>query len=278
MNRTTRFALAIIAGAAIPMSLAPAAIAADEPAVKAKSDESKSMDKDAKKVWDRSIKATMGKAAKDRDSVKNIVSKGKMAMPGQGIEAPLTVMIVPGEGMRMTIEIPGMGSFDQGFYKGTAWGNNMMSGPTVMDGAEADQLARESDFFADLNWQKYYDSITYKGQETITLQDGSEVTADILELDPVDTDDVNTNYYDAETGLVVKTVSMVAIPGGVTVPSTTYMSDYKKLENDMQVPHKIVAVMGPQQQVLEFTEIKVNAELEDDALQPPAEVMELMED
>ena len=277
MKRTTRFTLALIAGATIPMSLAPAALAFDEPATKAASD-AKSMDKDAKKVWDRSVKASMGEAAEDRSSVKNIVSSGKMSMPGQGIEAPLTVTIVPGEGMRMAIEIPGMGAFDQGVYKGTAWSNNMMSGPTVLEGDEAEQLTRESDFFADMHWEKYYDSITYKGQETITLQDGTEITADVLELDPVDSDEVNTNYYNAETGLVVKSVSMVAIPGGGQIPSTTYMSDYRKLDNGMQFPHKTVIVMGPQQQILELSSVELNADLEDDALQPPADVLELMED
>ncbi len=277
MKRTTRFTLALIAGATIPMSLAPAALAFDEPATKAASD-AKSMDKDAKKVWDRSVKASMGEAAEDRGSVKNIVSSGKMSMPGQGIEAPLTVTIVPGEGMRMAIEIPGMGAFDQGVYKGTAWSNNMMSGPAVLEGDEAEQLTRESDFFADMHWEKYYDSITYKGQETITLQDGTEITADVLELDPVDSDEVNTNYYNAETGLVVKSVSMVAIPGGGQIPSTTYMSDYRKLDNGMQFPHKTVIVMGPQQQILELSSVELNADLEDDALQPPADVLELMED
>lgn len=278
MKRTTRFTLALIAGATIPMSLAPAAYA-DEPAsTKATSADAKQMDADAKKVWDRSIQATMGKAAKNRDSVKNIVSVGKMSLPAQGIEAPITLTIVPGEGMRMAIEIPGMGAFDQGVYKGTAWSNNMMSGPTVMEGEEAEQLERESDFFADLHWEKYYDSVTYKGQETIELQDGTEVTADVLELDPVDSDDVNTNYYNAENGLLVKSVSMVAIPGGATVPSTSYMSDYHKLDNGMQFPHKTVIVMGPQQQILELTEITLNADIDDDALQPPAEVMEMMED
>jgi len=277
MKRTTTRTLALIAGAMIPMTLTGAATAsagavdhhetaAAEPKIDAK----------AKKVWDRYVEKTLGDAAQNRDMVESVVTEGRMEMKAQGMTMRMRMVILPGEGTRMTMTIPQMGQFDQGSYKGTVWSNNMMQGPRILEGAEAAQFSEEGDIFADLEWDKYYDEISYEGEETISHEDGTEVETHVLTLDPKRSDSEETQYFSKETGLLVKTVTMIAMPGQGEAPSENFISDYREREG-LMFPFRIVSKLGPQEQVITFTDVEVNAEVDESEIEPPQEIKDMMD-
>ena len=64
------------------------------------------------------------------------------------------------------------------------------------------------------------------------------------------------------------------------IATTTRMTDYREVQTEagpMMQPFKIEVSMAGQQQVITLEQIEVNPELDADALEPPAEVKELMD-
>ncbi len=278
-SNTRHTTLAMLLAAAMPMILSTPALAGPghgHSEEVAKTTDAPTMDAKAKAVWDKSIKASLSENAEER-GVKTMRLTGTMSMPAQGINATMNIFIAKDQGMRLDMEIPGIGSFEQGISGDVAWSNNMMEGPKIIEGDEAKQLFKQLDLYADLNWEKYYQSITFKGQETITLPDDTEMQTNVLELVSIDNGTVSTQYYNADTGLLAKAVSTVAIPGGGEMPSTAYTTKYREIEG-LMIPFKTVSSSGPMKQIIEFSEVLVNDEIKDGELDLPEDIKELLED
>ena len=179
----------------------------------------------------------------------------------------------------MAMEIPGLGAFEQGVSGEVAWSSDMMSGPKILDEDEAKQYLKQLDIYADIHWDQYYQSITYKGEETITLPDDSEVMTSVLELISIDDDEgtPSTQYFDVETGLLVKATTIVAISGGAMVPTTAYTMDYRET-GGITLPFKTISMIGPMQQVIEFSSVELNVEVGENELDLPEEIQELIEE
>lgn len=234
-----------------------------------------SMDAKAKKVWDRANKVTLGEDAEKRE-VKTVRMTGTMSLPAQGINADMNILIVSDKGMVLSFEIPGLGAFNQGVSGDVVWSSDMMSGPKILDEDEAGVLLDQMDLYANLNWEEHYESISYKGQETVTMPDDSKVETDVLELTSIEDQTVTTNYYASDTGLLIRTDTLTAMAGS-KIPSTSYTSDFREIEG-MMFPFKTVASVGPNQQLIEFTEIDINGEVDDNELELPEDIKELLED
>lgn len=273
-TRTTTKTLAMLIATAAPMALTSSAIAGPEHnhAADAKAP---SMDAKAKKIWDRANLATLGENAEQRE-VKTVRMVGTMSMPAQGITADMNILLVAEKGMTLSFEIPGLGAFNQGVLGDVVWSNDIMSGPRILDEDEAMVLLDQMDLYANLNWEEHYESITYKGQETVTMPDDTEIKADVLDLTSIKDQTVTTNYYASDTGLLIRTDTLTAMAGS-KIPSTSYTSDYRELEG-MMFPFKTVASVGPNQQLIEFSEITVNGEVDESELELPEDIKELLED
>ncbi|MCX7798688.1 MAG: insulinase family protein [Melioribacter sp.] len=70
-----------------------------------------------------------------------------------------------------------------------------------------------------------------------------------------------TNYYDVETGLLIRTVSNVTTPQG-SFSQTMDMSDYREVQG-IKYPFKYIQSFGPQSIELTVTSIEVNTGLPD---------------
>lgn len=272
MKTAKRLTLAILIAAAMPLTLTGSALAGPDSSVKEAV--APKMDAKAKAVWDRSIEASLSENAKD-EWVKSMRLIGTMSVPAQGISAEMNILIATNLGMRLNIVLPGMGTFEQGVSGDVAWSNNM-EGPKILEGDEAKQLAKELDLYADLRWDQYYASITYKGEETITMPDDTEVNTSVLELTDIEDESVSTQYFDTETGLLVMAETTVSMNGS-KIPSTAYTMDYREVEGIM-IPFKTISSSGPIQQIIEFSKIEVNGEIADGELDLPEDVQELIED
>jgi hypothetical protein len=277
MKNTKRTALALlIAATAMPLTIAMPALAGPDESASAVATEKPTMDAKAKKIWERAIEAGMTKNA-DEEWIKSVRMVGTMSMPSQGITADMNVLMVPESGMRLTMTIPGMGSFNQGVLGDVVWSSDMMSGPKILEDEESEALLKEMDLFADVHWDEYYQSITYTGEESIEMPDGTAVKTQVLELTAIDTGDVSTRYYDIETGHTIKVMAIAEIPGGGKVPTTTYNTDFREV-NGVTMAFKNTVSTGPMQQIIEFSEIEINGEYEESDLALPEDVAELLED
>jgi len=276
MKNTKRLTLMILAAAVMPLSLANPALGFEPDAMSAKAAPAPSMNAKAKEIWDRSLEESM-KGKKGENWLQNMRLIGTMSMPSQGISAEMNVLIVNSKGMQLSIEIPGLGSFEQGVSGDVVWSNSMMEGPKILEGNEATQLLKEIDLYADLNWEQYYQSISYTGEETIEMPDDTKITTSVLELVSIEDGTPSTRYYSTETGLLAKAVTEVSIPGGAKMPSTAYTMDYRDISG-MMIPFKSISLSGPMKQVIEFSSVEINGEIGDDELALPEDIKELLED
>ena len=276
MKNTKNLLRGLIIAAAMPLAIAAPAIAGPEHNHDTMTADAPTMDAKAKKVWDRSIEATMnGKT--DQEWIDSVRMTGTMSMPSQGISAEMNILIVPDSGMTLAITIPGMGAFASGVNGDVVWSSNMMEGPKILEGAEAKQMSEQMDVMADLHWEKYFSSVTYKGEEEIELPNDTTVNTHVLELTSITDGEVSTRYFDADSGLTVMSVTMAAIPGGGKIPATTYMLDYREVEG-MMMSFKNISSTGPMQQVIEFDKVEINGDVKPGELDLPADVKELIED
>ncbi|MFK7759928.1 MAG: hypothetical protein AB8C13_08275 [Phycisphaerales bacterium] len=281
MNTKKSTTLAILIAATLPLSLTGAAFAGpehnhDHDAMASDHAAEPTMDAKAKMVWDKAIEATMSENAKD-EWVKSMRMSGVMSIPSQGIDAKLNILMATGQGMYFEMDIPGLGSFEQGVNGDIVWSNNMMEGPKVLDGKQATQMLQQMDFYADLHWDQYFQTISYMGEETITMPDGTDVKTHKLELISLEDGSVSNRFYDAESGLNVMASSMIEIAGGAQVPSTSYNMDFRDVEG-MMFPFKTVSSSGPMEQIMTFDSVEVNVDLQDGELELPEDIKELVED
>ena len=69
------------------------------------------------------------------------------------------------------------------------------------------------------------------------------------------------NYYDKESGFLVKQSKIMETPQGV-ITQDTFLDDYKEVEG-VKYPFKIRQSVGPQAIEMEVTSIKINSGLSD---------------
>ncbi len=269
-------AAAPIAAATAAVSLAPSVqptgTAADE---KKEAPKKAEIDEKAQEVLDRAIATHLGAHAKKKD-IRSVRSSGAMVMQAMGMTADIE-MLMDGEGnVAIQQTIPNFGTVRSGVTDGVGWSFSELTGPTIMSDAEVAQTRQQADIYGELNWADRASSITYAGESTVTLPDGS--TRPTHQLTVVDraTGNEETHHYDLEKGWRVQSVTTQMVPGQGEIPLTTTFLDYKKI-GEMQVPHRSVVSVGPQEIEMRISEWEVNADVPKDAFAMPEEVKAIAE-
>ena len=220
-----------------------------------------------KDVLLRFLEKTGGRAAYEKHTAR--VVTGTMEMAAMGIKAPYTLTQAAPDKFRMTIDIPGMGKFDQGGDGATVWGVDPMNGPRVLPPAEAEQVVRGMVFNAELEPEKMW-----KTMETAGLEDvNAKATYKVVLTPPTGT--ATTNYYEVESGLLVKSVQIVKSPMG-DVPTESLISEYKDFDG-IKVATLNVQQLGPMLQKMTIDKVEHPANVEGDVLALPAEIKALMD-
>ena len=83
-----------------------------------------------------------------------------------------------------------------------------------------------------------------------------------------------TYFFDQKSGLLAKTVSIVASQMG-DIPVEAFPSDYRK-EGDILVSHKTTMKLMSQDRVMTITSVAYNAAIPDSVFAVPAAIQELL--
>ncbi|MEQ8770484.1 MAG: hypothetical protein RIB60_08250 [Phycisphaerales bacterium] len=233
-----------------------------------KADAQSVVDPKADAVLARSVETMWGELAETRD-IESAHMKGKILIASAGIEGTVQMWIdVDDEVMKSVFTIPGLDTQQQGVFEDTAWSDSLMAGPRLMEGDEAAQLMRETDFFSDIDYEKTYSTREHLGTEEIDgeacdkirlvfAEDGSEVM----------------NWYSPKGLLVQQTQTVVNQMGEISIK--TVFEDYRQVGLAMMPFRTVIEAIGPAM-VLQFDEITVNEPLEEDDLKPTPGVLKLM--
>ena len=220
---------------------------------------------DAAAVLQHYVDATGGKAA--YEAIHTETATGAFSIAAAGIDGTIKEYSAAPARAYAVMEIPGVGKMEAGTDGKIAWENSALIGARLLSGDEASTAFRKAATDLMTNWKKYYKSAEVSGVETV---DGK--TCYKLTMTPLQ-GAVETDYYDKDSGFLVKSTATYDTPMG-PVPTETILSDYKK-QGDLTLPFHIQQKMAGQQFDIKLEKVELNADVPDSRFEPPAEVRAL---
>lgn len=260
-RRIVLAAAVALGGLSLPWSSAPTlgvgVALADEPAAaKLPSGE---------EILDAYVKATGGADAYTK--LENRTSTGSVDIPAVGIKGSIvTVQAAPNKA-RITMDLPGVGKSEQGTDGETVWEKNPVTGVRILEGAERDMMLRQLRFNAELNWKE-----SYKSAETVAMEDVEGKPAYKVKLTAHD-GSVTHNYYDKESGLLLKSDSIYKSQMG-DMPISVLVGEYKEVDG-IKMPMLATQTLQGMQMKLVTESVQHNTTLAADAFELPEEVKAL---
>lgn len=221
----------------------------------------------AKEIMEKYIEATGGRAAYEK--LKSREAVGSMEIPQQGLKGQTNLLQAAPNRMRMKVDLGGFGSQTTGTDGENAWSVDTIQGARMLTGDEKASMIRQATFNSELNWETLYKEVKAEAEEDVNGKPAYAVTMVTHDGQK------STNYYDKESGLLVKTMTVAKSPMG-EIPMESWYAEYKEVDG-IKVPHKttISSAMG-MQIVMTIDSLKHNAELPADAFAMPDEVKKLM--
>ena len=176
---------------------------------------------EAKEIIERYVRALGGRDALSKH--KSRYEKGTIELSPMGIKGTVETFSRSDDRALTKLSIDGIGDIFEGFDGKTAWSVNPVQGNRVKSGTELAQAKRNSTFRRELNLDKMYDGLKVRGIEKVGERDTYVVVASSAGLP----DDIL--YFDTETGLLMRSDSIVVTPEGNQAMSSFY-DDYREVE------------------------------------------------
>ncbi len=204
----------------------------------------------AKSVIDNYIAAIGGRANVEKVKDKLTSLKGSI----QGMEIKLDIS---NKAPNKSLSITDAGMMkQQTVFDGTKGKITAMGNEKIFEGDDLLQLKLESTLNLFLDYESAGITPKLTGMEKVDGKDAYVVSLSLPN------GKIWLNYYDKESGLLVKESKTMETPQGAFTQSTL-MKDYKEVEG-VKYPFKLSQSFGPQIIELEVTSIKVNSGLDDE--------------
>jgi len=213
----------------------------------------------ADQILDRYIQATGGRAAWQK--VLSRVSKGTIEVPSMNLSGTIEIYEKAPDRFLSIIRVAGA-SFRHGFDGTTGWTDDPQNGAREQTGVELDETRREADFYYPLELKKLYVKLTVAGTEKIGDRTAYVLEAEVPEGDP------DKLYFDAMTGLPLRTVSHRHSPDGVTDLREDF-EDFRDVDG-IKMAFVIHEVAGESVITVKLDEMHHNVSLDDEQFAKPA--------
>lgn len=150
----------------------------------------------------------------------DFVSVGTMQMPAAGMTGKQTITKV-GEGLRVLIELPGLGTIEQGYDGEYAWSVDPMQGPRLLTEDEKGAIEEQGEVCAEASTK--YSELAVAGAEDVLERPSWKVTGIDKEGEPV------AFWFDQENGLMLGTQRVQKSAMG-KVKSVVWMEEYQDFQ------------------------------------------------
>ena len=230
---------------------------------------------DGKQLLEDYLEVTGGKEKRAAIKSQQMIGKLKMSIPGAGdIEAPITVQQAKPNKFQMIVDLTkmGAGTMNQGTDGEVAWDIGPQ-GARLLEGEMKERTMKRADMTREIDPAANYSTIESVAEENI---DGKKTYK--VKFTPKDGTDDEYRFFDAETKLMVKTITKQKTPMGAVDVETT-VADYRDVNGMKMAFRNEVMVELPgmkQKQIIAFDEIKINADMPSDAFQVPAAIQEII--
>ena len=188
----------------------------------------------AKDLMARHDAAVGGRAAIEKFS--SMHQTGTFSIAAMGLEAPVDIYKAKPNMYLMKVVLGPVGEVMQGSDGKTLWIIQPQQGATILEGAPAEAMKANTDFFAGL-----HDPSLYKSAETIELADFDGRKCYKVKL-VSNSGTESYEFFDASTGLRAGAMATVETPMG-KVEQTSVPSDYKEF-GGIKFPTRIVSKQG----------------------------------
>ncbi len=221
----------------------------------------------AQEILDRFIQVTGGKPAYER--VQNQVIVGTVEFVEAGFKGTTAEYRAFPNKVYRAVELPGVGKIEAGTDGRVAWERSSETGPRVKTGEEGAAALREANFNSSLRWRDLYAKVELAGEEKVDQQPCYKIVLSPKNGKPI------TQYYDENSGLLVKIAMVSLTPTTGEVATETFLGDYRTIEG-IQVPHLVRRRVLDQQIVTHIESVRFNAEIPKDRFDLPADVQALV--
>lgn len=223
----------------------------------------------AEEVLDKYVEATGGKDAYQK--LTNRVSKGRIAIPAQGIEGTIEVMQAePGRHL-VKLAFEDAGTASEGSDGEVAWVIDNSTGPRLIEDEERTIKLRENRFNIETHWLELYEKAETVGVEDVDGKPCYKVVLTPAVGEPL------ALYYDKETGLLARLDRVEKTPQG-KFNTETYTSDYREVDG---VKMPFASILRVPSVGFEMTtrveEVKHNVELPAETFALPDDIKKLQE-
>lgn len=218
----------------------------------------------AEDILDRFVKETGGKEAYEQ--VKSIVMTGTIQVM-MDMKGTLSLSVVRPGKMRSEVEFDQLGKIVSGSDGVTVWSENPMQGPRILEGDERELTLESSRISEEANWRERYTKVECVGVEDVNGKPAYKVVL-------TSKGSPRTAFYDKESGLLVKQHFTMKSDMG-EMPMDILISDYKKVGEQLMLPHKTKMSLMTQEITTTFDKIEINVEVPESRFELPAEIKEL---
>ncbi|CAN5746388.1 hypothetical protein BH23PLA1_BH23PLA1_19020 [soil metagenome] len=222
---------------------------------------------EAEAILDKYIEATGG--AEAHQKIKTRVTRGTLEVVGAGLKGDVEIYQAAPAKLLSVVEFEGLGKIVQGTDGKAAWELNPLTGDRVLkDNEKADFLiAARLDETA---WREDYEKVECTGVEDVDGKPAYKVVLTPKQGNPA------TNFYDKDSGLMVKSSRTVETPMG-QIPVEIFISDYQEVDG-LKIPFKSTQKVLTQELKTEAEEISHNVEIGDDRFAIPDSVKAMLDD
>ena len=211
-------------------------------------------DPKAHAIIDKFIEASGGKEAFEK--IKTRVAEGSMSMEAQGINISIKLSQKAPNMVHMEQEIKGLMKGQQGYDGKKGWAEDSLLGFRELEGAELEQIKRESNIRRELNLKTDYPTMKLLPEE----KDGDK-TLSVIEATTKD-DRTETWYFDQSSGLMVKMKQKMSMGPQGELDVTITLEDYKEVDG-IKIPMTSNVSNPAFTGVLKMTSVKHNVDVDD---------------
>jgi hypothetical protein len=219
----------------------------------------------AKDLVARHVTAIGGEAA--YKAVKSMRVHGKFEIPAQGISADFETFAARPAKLRLHVDIPGIGSTEEGYDGHIGWTIDPQMGARLLVGRELTELADDAEFDSTLHLPGFVKDMTFVDRAEFDGRAAYKVRVQLQSgLEQIE-------YFDVERGVEIGSESTRTTPFGA-IPTTSLLRDYTKFGAILQ-PATIVQRALSVEQILRVASIDYDV-VTDTAFDLPPQIKALI--
>jgi zinc protease len=213
----------------------------------------------ADQILDHYLQASGGRDAWKKLTTR--VSKGTIDVPAMNMSGTLE-LTEKAPNLTLAVVSIGGAAFRQAFDGKVGWSDDPQNGLRELSGDELEETRRDADFAHPVNLHSLYKTFTVTGAEKI-----DDASVYVVEATP-EVGGMEKMYFDAQTGLLVRTISQRHTPDGVSSIQID-LSDYRDVDG-VKLPFSVHQAAGETAFTMKFEEVHHNVDVDNAQFAKPA--------